>query len=202
MGRWVSAVIGVAAVIVLAGCSEAEIGQPTPVSSSSDSTRPSVTDTNGSVGRVRTPLNDARLVSDPCSALTTSQLQEIGFTTAVKTHVERLGVANVCDWNDNTIGNLGASAGVAVQTTLTHGLSDIYAQRSEMAYFTPVMIEGYPAVFADFSDRRNSGTCALNLGVSDTSVLAIDYDQDDLGSTSCDKTQAIARAVVESLRGT
>lgn len=204
MPRWVSASLGVAVVVVIAGCSSPEPGQPTAVASSGLSAAPttSATGSNGrQAPRVTNPLNDVRLISDPCSALSPGQLQAIGLTTAVKTHVERLAVGNVCNWDDDTVGVVGASAGVAVQTTLIHGLSDIYAQRSEMAYFTPVTVQGYPAVLADLTDQRNSGTCALNMGVSDTSVLAIDYEQQDLGRSACDRVQALARAVVQTLRG-
>ncbi|SRR6266567_2233275 len=204
MRRWVSAVVGVASVVVIAGCSSTEPGQPA-ARASSDPSRTLTTSARVSGGQappVQAALNDAQLVGDPCSALTLGQLQGIGFTAAVKTQVERLAVGNVCSWNDDTIGAVGASAGVVVQTTLIHGLSDIYSQRPEMAYFTPVTIEGYPAVLADLTDQRNSGTCALNLGVSDTSVLVIDYEQQGLGQSACDKVQALARAVVETLRGT
>lgn len=204
MRRWVSAIVGVASVVVIAGCSSPQAGQPT-AAASSDPSRTSTTNASSSSGqapRVQTPLNDARLIGDPCSALTSGQLQAVGFTPAVKTGVEHLAVGNVCNWNDDTVGVVGASAGVVVQITLHHGLSDIYAQRSGMAYFTPVTIEGYPAVLADLTDERSSGTCALNLGVSDTSVLAIDYEQQDLGPSACDKVQALARATVETLRGT
>jgi hypothetical protein len=125
----------------------------------------------------------------------------VGFTVTVKFHIQQFTLGSICAWNDNGVGTVGASASVAVQTTLHRGLSDIYAQRSGMGYFTPVTIEGYPAVLADLTDQRASGTCALNLGVSDTSVLVIDYHQGDLGLPACDKVQAVARAVVETLKG-
>jgi len=205
MRRWVVAVVGVASVVVIAGCSSAEPGQPAATASSGDPSPVLTTSRSASGGQappVQAALNDARLVGDPCSALTPGQLQGIGFTAAVKTHVEHLAVGNVCSWNDDTIGTVGASAGVVVQTTLVHGLNDIYAQRTQMAYFTPVTIEGYPAVLADLADQRNAGTCALNLGVSNTSVLVIDYEQQGLGPSACDTVQVLARAVVDTLRGT
>jgi hypothetical protein len=96
---------------------------------------------------------------------------------------------------------VGASASVALQTTLSDGLSDIYAQGADAGYFLPQTIDGYPAALMDITDERASGTCALNVGVSYTSVLVIDYDQAGLGSSSCDRVQAVARAVVETLRG-
>jgi hypothetical protein len=200
MRRWISATVGVAAAVVIAGCSSTEPGRPTADGDPSPALSTSTSD--GKAPPVRAALNDARLIGDPCSALTSEQLRSLGFTAAVKTDVEDLAVGNVCSWNDDTIGAVGASAGVVVQTTLIHGLSDIYAQRHGMAYFTPVTIEGYPAVLTDLTDQRDSGTCALNLGVSDTSVLAIDYEQQELGPSACDKVQALARAVVETLRGT
>jgi Protein of unknown function (DUF3558) len=203
MRRWVVAVVGVAAAVSIVGCSSTQSGQPVTTVSSDPSGSPTTNPSNSDsvAARIRTPLNDTRLISDPCSALTGPQLQGVGFTTAVKSHVQQLTLGNICAWNDDTVGTVGASASVAVQTTLSHGLSDIYTQRSGMGYFTPVTIEGYPAVLADLTDQRDSGTCALNLGVSDTSALVIDYHQGDLGLPACDKVQAIARAVVETLKG-
>jgi hypothetical protein len=203
MRRWMVAVVGVAVVVAIAGCSSTQPGQAVAIASSDRSGSPTTSSINSDVAapQVRTPLNDTRLISDPCSALTGPQLQGVGFTAAVKSHVQQLTLGNICGWNDDAVGAVGASASVAVQTTLNHGLSDIYAQRSGMGYFTPVTIEGYPAVLTDLTDQRASGTCALNLGVSDTSVLVIDYHQGDLGLPACDKVQAIARAVVETLKG-
>lgn len=196
--------VGVVSVVLIAGCSSAEPGQPTAGASIDPSQTPttSASASGDQAPPVRTALNDARVVADPCSTLTSGQLQGIGFTASVKTKVEDLPVGNVCNWNDDTVGAVGASTGVGVQTTLIHGLSDIYAQRRDMAYFIPVTIEGYPAVLTDLTDQRDSGTCALNLGVSDTSVMSINYQQEGLGPSACDKVQAVARAVVETLRGT
>lgn len=195
--------ISTAVVVMIAGCSSTEPGQPSATigSDPTNSVTSGVDGRGGHAPRVRVPLNDARLVSDPCSALSTPQLQGIGFTGAIKTTVKDLAVGNVCSWDDDSIGTVGASVGVAVQTTLVHGLSDIYAQHATLAYFLPVTINGYPAVLAGTEDQRSTGTCDLNLGVSDTSVLSIEYDQMDLGSSACDQVQALARAVVETLQG-
>lgn len=199
-------------VVVAGGCTAPLTGHPLaapaarpPGTGSAPGPASGPTFPDGYVGqapRVVAPLHDQRVIDDPCSALSARQLAGLGMTPAVHTDVTRLPVGNVCNWDDDTVGTVGASLGVGVQIILIHGLSDIYAQRSDMAYFIPVTIEGYPAVLADLTDQRSSvGTCALNLGVADTSVLSLDYQQEDLpGTLACAKVQALARDVVDTLR--
>lgn len=203
-----AALASVVTAVVAGGCTAPLTGRPLPAPATQPHRTgpvPGPTFPDGYIGhapRVVAPLNDQRVIDDPCSALSTRQLAGLGLTPAVHTHVERLAVGNICDWNDDTVGTVGATVGVAVQITLIHGLSDIYAQRPGMAYFLPVTIEGYPAVLADLSDLRSEGTCALNLGVADTSVLALDYGQQDLhpATLACDKVQTLARDVIDTLR--
>jgi len=196
----------IVAFALVAGCTSTQPGQP----SATNKTEPGSTTSSGSPGstgpdaaapRVPVPLDDAKLVSDPCSALTVIQLQAIGFTAAAKSSVNGSAVGKVCSWTDDSVGVAGGDIGVAVETTLTHGISDIYSQKNSMAYFNPMSLDGYPAVVADHEDGRTTGSCALNLGVSDTSVLALRYQQSDLGPASCNKVQAVAHAVIATLRG-
>jgi hypothetical protein len=52
-------------------------------------------------------------------------------------------------------------------------------------------------------DERGDGTCALNLGVSDTSVIVIDTHRlGALAAADCDKTEKMAEDVLEILKAT
>jgi hypothetical protein len=48
-----------------------------------------------------------------------------------------------------------------------HGLSTIYAEKDEMAYWQPTTINGYPAVEASQYDGRPDGMCVVNAAVND-----------------------------------
>jgi len=72
-----------------------------------------------------------------------------------------------CEWNDSTVGT-GVQLGVAWVPAFRHGLADIYPQRRTAAYWQPVTEGGYPAVLNDTVDERGTGTCRMDLGVSNT----------------------------------
>jgi hypothetical protein len=197
------AVLGIAAIMLVEGCTSTQPGSPGPVTTAdpASSVTSSPTSSGVQAPKVANPLNDSGLRNDPCSALSAVQVKTIGLTAAAKSSMNHSAVGNVCSWTDDTVGVAGADIGVGVETMLTHGLSDIYAQRQREAYFTPMDIDGYPAVLADEVDDRSSGSCGMNVAISDTSVVLVNYQQSGLGAASCDKVQAVAHAVIATLKG-
>jgi hypothetical protein len=182
--------------LIVGGCASSQVGNPIPadgVVTSGVSLPPAPP--------VPAPLSVAAVVNNACSLLSADQLQAMGFTAATtKALPEKDSIGVGCGWTDDSIGQTGAQIGVDLQTVLTHGLRDIYVQKKDMAYWQPVTVAGYPAVIADHLDSRPQGNCRMDLGVTDTDVLLVDY-QGDVGSQPCVKVQALAAAVVRALKG-
>jgi len=85
----------------------------------------------------------------------------------------------------------------------TTGLSSLYAQKANQAYFNETSVAGYPAVFADVGDLRSQGTCVLNTAVSDSLYFMIQFSVSDssLISQSCNLAQQAATDVIKNLGG-
>ncbi len=65
------------------------------------------------------------------------------------------------------------SVGITVVPQNTGGISDIYAQKAQQAYFEPVSINGYPGVYSAKADHRADGNCQLWVGVTDQLAVAV-----------------------------
>lgn len=148
---------------------------------------------------VAAPLALTILSNNPCGLLTSTQLSTIGLTQAATAQREQNSLMQGCQWNDSTVGT-GVQLGVAWVPAFRHGLADIYAQRRTAAYWQPVTEGGYPAVLNDTVDERGTGTCRMDLGVSNTAVLDLSY-QDSATANPCGKVETLAMAVVSSLKG-
>lgn len=194
--RLVKLVASVAATAaVIAGCSVAEGGQPTPTTGSSTQ------DETSGAPRVKDPLDTDRFLTEPCGVLGQPQLVDLSITqpgvpTTTGAVAENVGPS--CTWQNSELAN---TIGVGFLTGNEKGLSDTYRGRDEFEYFEPIMVEGYPAVFAGDPDLRSSGTCVLVVGISDS--LAIDATQQgDLDAQgSCDRAEQVATAALETLKG-
>jgi hypothetical protein len=148
---------------------------------------------------VKAPLALTILSNNPCGLLTPTQLSTIGLTQAATTQRDQSSLMQGCEWSDSTVGT-GVQLGVAWVPAFRHGLADIYAQRRTAAYWQPVTQAGYPGVLNDTIDERGTGTCRMDLGVSNTAVLDLSY-QDSAVANPCGKVEMLAMAVVSSLKG-
>ena len=147
--------------LALAACGGGSTGgQATTAPASSSSTEPML------APKVSQPLtNTARYETDPCSAATTSEVEQLGG--AVKgTDVYQALPGKTCQWNfSNGSGNVGG----AFITGNKRGLNSLYVehQARRLTTFQPVPpVEGYPAVVYSQGDEA-PGTCSLAVGVRD-----------------------------------
>ncbi len=187
--------MAVCAGFLAVGCSTTQLGQPVAATPG-----PSTAHASVEAPHVPAPLNNTILVRHPCSLLTTAQLGAVGITSATTSAVDQTQVSVGCEWTDRTVGVAGTEVGVDQETKIQHGLSDIYRQQKQQAYWQPVTIQGYPAVLNALTDGRTGGTCFLNLGITDSDVAVLSY-QGSPGSRPCDKVQTLAALVVQALKG-
>ncbi|MEV4600346.1 DUF3558 domain-containing protein [Amycolatopsis sp. NPDC049253] len=118
--------------------------------------------------KVSTPLPTDAVLNDPCALLSAGQAGKIGLKTPGKLDDR---TPKACTWESS--GNAENSVGIGALPQNKNGLSDIYSGKSSAAYFTPVTIEGYPAVFTDKSDDRSSGSCQLWIGITDQLAVSV-----------------------------
>ncbi|MBB4686153.1 DUF3558 domain-containing protein [Amycolatopsis jiangsuensis] len=148
--------------------------------------------------KVPAPLPTQELLSDPCSALTDAQLADIGLAPPGKVSQ---GPPDLCGWSASTIPENRVNVGAVPQNK--GGISDIYDQKAQQAYFQPVTVNGYPGVLAAADDLRSSGTCSLWVGITDqlafTVVTMITTGQNK--PKTCESAQKIGAAVVTHLKG-
>jgi hypothetical protein len=185
-----------AAVVLLAGCNSSTTGAAAP--------RTGASVTSGSASgdpapKVAKPLNAASLTAAPCTSLTTAQLGQIGLPTVQHGDNASITGVAICSWTDDTTIN---SIGISWQTGLGNGLSTIYSEKSQLGYWQPTVVDGYPAVFADLGDLRPKGDCSINVGISDQLSFISKYlSSPTTGSKSCQFAEQAAADVIKNLGG-
>ncbi|HEX7658162.1 MAG TPA: DUF3558 domain-containing protein [Pseudonocardiaceae bacterium] len=188
--------LGVVAAAALAGCSSGGDGlapsgtAATSATSAASSAAPKVTH----------PLDASKVLETPCSALTTSDLGGISVGAATG-QPRQSDYGPGCDWQGTVY---GASAGASIgwETIDKKGLSDYYTQKSDAGYWIPTTVSGYPAVFADLNgDYRSTGSCTINVGVSDSLYFLATADSAPDGNTACQRARQAAADVIKNLGG-
>ena len=108
-----------------------------------------------------------------------------------------------CDWVSNGKGNT-----IAILTgdrdKGVGALVDVYRgkQSGLYAYAEPAPdVEGYPAVFAQITDRRSAGECGIFVGIADDLSFTVKNSGFEGAQDSCDAVQKVAAAVVKTLKG-
>lgn len=191
--------------VLLAGtaCTSRADGTPTPAPTSAPSettTTPSEDPTDGAP-RVADPLDATRFLTEPCTVLRQAQLVTFdvsrpGIPTTTGGIAENVGP--FCTWH--TAAELASTIGVGFLTVNENGLSDTYRGRDQFSYFVPTTVDGYPAVYADGVDHRDSGTCNITVGISDTLAFnALELGRLD-AQGSCDRAKQVAAAALATLK--
>lgn len=185
-----------AALALLAACDD-----KTGTGTASGSASPAPTsqaDGNGAP-RVPAPLKTDGILADPCSALSTSQQDDIGMVKPGKATQGPTGPD--CSWSSTAAESNKVS--ISPFTANKNGLSDIYSQKSASAYFEPTTVAGYPAVSTNVSDLRSGGNCPLWVGVTDQLVVVV-IAQIATGPNKaqpCVVAEKTATAMIQHLQG-
>ncbi|QRP51312.1 DUF3558 domain-containing protein [Amycolatopsis sp. FDAARGOS 1241] len=194
MSRTVRVAAGtVAALACLTACDSGSGSGTTPSSSA-----PSSSQAAGSGPKVPSPLPTDALLNDPCSVLSASEATQVGLASPGK---KDTGQLTGCTWKSTR----SDQNSIAIRPLPQNkgGISDIYDQKAQSAYFEPVTIDGYPGVFADIQDGRPSGTCTLWVGVTDQLAVSVipQIGVGDNKNNPCGLAQKFATAMVGHLKG-
>lgn len=213
--RWglikVSAGIAIT-VTAMAGCSDPQSGTALPVTTTgADNTDTSTGQTTPTTARsgapeVKDPLDASKYVPQPCAILSADTLKELNIGRPGKPDTDSELAKTVgpsCTWN-NDDQPLSKSYGFGLITGNPHGISDIYrtGKKSFPGYFEPTEVTGYPAVYADTADGRDSGNCNLVVGISSSVAFRVGIGASkDVGAKSCDLVKQLAATVIQTLKG-
>ncbi|MEU4674237.1 DUF3558 domain-containing protein [Amycolatopsis sp. NPDC023774] len=181
----------------LAACSgDGNGGSPTQ-SSAANSTSSAGSSIDPAL-KVPAPLPTDSVLNDPCSVLSASQAAQVGLKPEGKLDDRS---PKACTWESS--GNAENSVGIGALPQNKNGLSDIYSGKASAAYFTPVTIEGYPAVFTDKSDDRSDGSCQLWIGITDQLAVSVGtvINVGAHKSDPCPIAQQVGQAMVQHLKG-
>jgi hypothetical protein len=157
---------------------------------------------NGAPAVVNPLTNTTSIESDPCSAVTVAQVEDLGGKVK-NTTVDGLSLGKNCAWifNDGA-GNIGAG----MVTGNKEGLSSLYYQSTHggLTTFKPVSaISGYPAViYANGGERTYA--CTLAVGVRDDLVYTIISQLNTANpyySNACDLNIKLAELAIQHLKG-
>ncbi|WP_336162017.1 DUF3558 domain-containing protein [Amycolatopsis sp. VC5-11] len=178
---------------LLAACSNGGSPDAPPASSA-----PSSSSAGDSSLAVPAPLQTDGLIDNPCSALSDSQLTQIGLLTGGRV---TSGPPKSCRWKSSS--NELNSISLAPLPQNKGGISDIYAQKAKQAYFEPVKVSDYPGLFAATDDARSDGSCQLWVGVTDQLAVSIitGISSGPNKSDPCPIAKKVGDALVTHLKG-
>jgi hypothetical protein len=188
-----------ASLALVAACSSQTPGQPnatTPAASSSGLPK------DGAPAVASPITNRAAAESDPCSTISTSDVESIGGKVE-NNRVNDLALGKSCVWifaeSKGTV-----SAGMVIGNK--DGLSGIYYQSTHggLTTFKPLpAIDGYPAViYANGGERPY--TCTLAVGVRDDLVYTINSQLrtgNPFYNDACGLNTKIAQVAIQRLKG-
>jgi hypothetical protein len=138
------------------------------------------------------------MIQAPCTSLTTANAQSLHIVNPTSQSVAVAGAPAGCTWS----GDGGGSIGIAWQTANPHGLSDLYARSSTIAYWQPITVTGYPAAYGDtISDGRSQGNCVLDTAVSNQLYFISQFDNPLNPGQSCALAKQAAEDVIANLQG-
>jgi hypothetical protein len=151
---------------------------------------------------VKHPL-DASKYTQPdtaCNILVVNQLHKLGLSKPVSRR-NSLSLGAGCAWNPRPgTHHIVDSIGVTWESVNTHGLSDIYAQRSDIHRFHPTTVQGYPGVLTQHSGDRKRGICTVWVGVNDHLAFFAGYHASDAQTKACPMAKRTASAVIDTLK--
>jgi hypothetical protein len=185
----------VAALSLLTACSGSGTtqGQASPTPSAAPAQQ------QGGAPHVPAPLPVDGLLAQPCDALSPTQVDQLGMVGPGKSEQTPTGPS--CTWKSAT--SDANSISVEPVTINKNGLDSIYANKAKAAYFEPLQIDGYPAVYFDIQDGRSQGTCSLWVGATDELAVSV-ISQIGRGpnvSNPCPVAERTAKAMTEHLKG-
>jgi hypothetical protein len=187
-----------AAALVASACSSGAPEPTAPAKTTNPRTDPTASTSTASAPRVHKPLDATRLITAPCSSLTITNAQSLQIVNPTSQPVAVAGSPAGCTWS----GDGGGSIAIAWQTADPHGLSDLYATSSTIAYWHPVNVAGYPAAYGDtISDGRSQGDCVLYTAVSDQIYFISQFDNPLNPKQSCALAKNAAEDVIANLQG-
>ncbi|WP_216212141.1 DUF3558 domain-containing protein [Amycolatopsis aidingensis] len=191
----------VAAALLLAACGGETGGSPALSESgeetSAGSSQPPQSE-QGAAPRVPEPLPVDGILADPCTALSDTQLSQIGLTAPGTNRDTRTGPE--CVWKSATFQDNSVS--ISPMTANDNGLDGIYANEPEDEYFEPTTIGGYPAVYANVIDSRSDGDCVLWLGVTDQLAVSVitQIARGPNETDPCPVNERVGEAMIEQLK--
>ncbi len=191
-GRTAAALLATA---LLAGCGTASPtlpAQPPPLS----------------IPSIPAPLDGAKFIGDPCTAVTVEQVESIGFTDGGREN----GKDGQCVLTFGPIVRVLASWLSPVRETLDSLYRDHATGRDTGNRWEELTINGYPAVLVwveeNIQSHRGDGplACRLALGLDDRTLMYVGTNIDERAEAgpwqydACGAAKKIAEFAVENLR--
>ncbi|MEU8412324.1 DUF3558 domain-containing protein [Amycolatopsis japonica] len=193
--------MAIAAITVFAsGCSDQKSGDPTAVPSPTAASTQLPRD--GAPAVAQPIKNTAGVETDPCSAVATAQIEQLGGKVK-RTVVDDVSLGKNCGWIFEE-GPSNVNAGLVVGNK--EGLSSLYAKKAhgEFVNFKPIdSINGYPAVIYGTTEGHE-GLCNLAVGIRDDLVYTIVpqlYTGNPMFADPCGLATKVAEAAIKNFKG-
>lgn len=177
--RLTASVLAIAALGLVASCSDATSDTPDPSGKPPASSAAAGGLPHSGAPKVNDPIDTKPFEADPCSVITQRELSKAGVPIEEVEPDKQHPAGPSCSWSGPIEWGQFDSAFL---TANTEGLSAQYEanEAGKWVYFESLTVEGYPAVFNGDLDHRKSGKCTINVGVRDdlTFYLLLQADRE------------------------
>ena len=179
---------------LMGGCSATTAGTPT-----ADSSATSTPTASSEAQHVTNPLDPTPYLSKPCDLVPQQLTAQLGVTQPKPD----MSLGSFCGWISETDDKTLTVSIPTLTNGKNGGIAAVYKARDAGGYrfADPTEVSGYPAAFADTTDRRAQGKCTVYVGISDGVVFAAGVDGFRGQEDSCGAAQQVAAAVIATLEG-
>ncbi|MTD52771.1 DUF3558 family protein [Amycolatopsis pithecellobii] len=195
--RGLIAALALGTALILAGCSQTTAGTPTGTTAS---------ETSSSSGSAMPALDPEPYRDKPCELLSADLPRSLGYTAPgtadISSRVSTLFTGQGCAW-------ISGAKTIQIQILLKNqdpnlpGITKTFLQRDRgvLAYADPTEASGYQAAFADLTDERARGNCAVIVALSSDESAVTRASGYNNAQDSCDTAKQLAEAMIKTLQG-
>ncbi len=211
MRRLVLAFGAAVTITVLASCSDATAGDPSPAGQGDGSTNadPGVSDSE--VPQVEKPLNAEPYLKRPCDVVAKSVINSVGNMRSGEPDVNSEAAKKLtgpsCGWFSK--GNEQVQFSLVFETVHrdngTGGIEGVYKGKELglVDYVKPVEVPGhpgYPAAISGSNGDEQKGECSLAVGITNDLLFSVGFSDWENPQQACPSALKVAASALDTLK--
>lgn len=199
------------AITVLASCSDATAGDPSPAGQEGGSTNADSGGSESEVPQVKEPLNADPYLKRPCDVVAKSVISSVGNIRPGEPDVNSKAAKKLtgpsCGWFSK--GNERVQFSLVFETVHrdngTGGIKGVYKGKELglVDYVRSVKVpghSGYPAAISGSNGDEQKGECSLAVGISNDLLFSVGFSDWENPQQACPSALKVAASALDTLK--